>query len=49
MQHQCAQCQADKHGGEDVEDGFSGHGLGFQLLFKLFLDFFMRCIECFDF
>ena len=24
MQHQCAQCQADKHGGTDVVEGFFG-------------------------
>ena len=27
MQQQGAQCQADQHGGEDVEDGFTGHGV----------------------
>jgi len=32
MQHQCAQCQADKHGGENVEDGFAGHGIESLLL-----------------
>ena len=31
MQHKGEQCQADKHGGEDVKDGFfgfAGHGVG---------------------
>jgi hypothetical protein len=27
VQHQGAQCQADQHGGEYVEDGFAGHGV----------------------
>jgi hypothetical protein len=33
MQHKGAQCQADKHGSEYVEDGFAGHYSALQMMY----------------